>query len=155
MTAVLTVPGDMPLTSNAPEEVTMAPTPLEPVTMACTRPEDAFTTGMLKPGALDHGLVAAVAVTVGTLDRLNTVESVTGIVPPDVATITNGALLSVTVPLLSEGMLLSTTVQLLDAIAVTSWPPEVVTGPTAEEVPMMLTPGVLLKVTIPLVREPI
>ena len=31
----------------------------------CTSPEDADTMGMLKPGALDHGFVAAVAVTVG------------------------------------------------------------------------------------------
>ena len=86
---------------------------------ACTKPDDALTT-------------------VGLDDRLNTVESVTGIVPPDVATITKGALESVTVPdvivvavlttvqlLLGETMpllrlvgLLSTTVGLLDSVTV-------------------------------------
>ncbi len=44
-----------------------------------------MTTGMLNPGAEDQGLVAAVAVIVPEV-------TATGIVPPDDATITNGAL---------------------------------------------------------------
>ncbi len=40
------------------------------VPLICTRPDDTLTTGMLKPGADDHGLVAAVAVTLIWLLRL-------------------------------------------------------------------------------------
>ena len=35
-----------------------------------TKPEEALTMGTLNPGALDHGLVAAVAVTVCTLESV-------------------------------------------------------------------------------------
>lgn len=72
----------------------------------------------MKPGAEDHGFVAAVAVTVGTEDRLNTVERVTGIVPPDEATITSGADESVTVPELSDVALLKVIVPDVMVVAV-------------------------------------
>lgn len=122
-------------------------------------PLEALTMGTLKPGALLHGLVAAVAVTVGTDDRLNTVESVTGIVPPDDATITSGALLSVTMPLESDVGLLSTTVGLLDSV---NTPLETFTVGALEKVTMPLlrlvgddstTVGLLLSVTVPLDSE--
>jgi len=128
-----------------PEEVLSTVT----VPLICTNPLETLTTGMLKPGALLHGLVAAVAVTVGTDDRLNTVESVTGIVPPDEATITNGALLRVTVPLDSEGMLLSTTVQLLLG---ETMPDEIAMAEDSVTVPLE-SDVALLSVTVPLLSE--
>jgi hypothetical protein len=56
----------VPLICTSPEEaLTTVGVPL-----IWTRPDEAETNGMLKLGALDHGFVAAVAVTVGTDDRV-------------------------------------------------------------------------------------
>lgn len=66
---------------------------------ACTKPDDAETTvGFEESVIVPDVMVVADAVTVGVLDRLNTVERVTGIVPPDDATMTSGVELSVNVP---------------------------------------------------------
>lgn len=93
------------VTPRPPEVVTGAtpddvPTRLTSgVPLIWSKPLDALTNGMLNPGALLHGLVAAVAVTVWTLLSV-TVPDVRALraVPPDEATMTSGALDSVTVP---------------------------------------------------------
>ena len=98
--------------------VTVPAIVMGPDVRVCTNPLDALTIGTLNEGADDHGFVAAVAVTVGTDDRLNTVERVTGIVPPDDATMTKGALESVTVPELSDVALLRVIVPDVIVVAV-------------------------------------
>lgn len=98
----------------------------------CTKPDDALTT-------------------VGLLDRLKTVESVTGIVPPDVATITSGADERVTVPLESDVALLRVMTP-LDTFTVGAL--EKVTMPLLRLVGLLSTTvGLLLSVTVPLLSE--
>ena len=43
---------------------------LTAMALTCTSPDETLTIGTLNPGALDHGFVAAVAVTVGTLESV-------------------------------------------------------------------------------------
>lgn len=117
----LNVPPDVATTTSG--ALVSCTRPLDAETMVavpeiCTNPDDTLTIGRLKLGALDHGFVAAVVVTVGTLDRLNTVERVTGIVPPDEATMTKGAELSVTVPELSDVALLKVNVWTLLSVTI-------------------------------------
>lgn len=107
------------VTGATPEEV---PTRLTSgVPLICNRPDDALTKGTLKDGALDHGFVPAVAVTVCTLLRVT--------IPLDSA-VADDRLTAVLPP--------------APARIVTPRPPEVVTGAIPDEVPTMLTRGVPL-----------
>lgn len=77
------------ITWSEPPELTRAPTPLEPVTMACTSPDDAETT-------VGVPLICTSPEDADTMTSVPVVPTVN--VPPDVATTTSGAELSVTVP---------------------------------------------------------
>ena len=94
---------------NMPYEEVTGPNPAAEIVgwIDCTVPDDAEkNVCTLESVTVPDVIVVAEAVTVGTDDRLKTVESVTGMVPPDVATMTKGAELSVTVPELSDVALL-------------------------------------------------
>lgn len=140
------------------------------LTTVATVPDDALTTGTLKPGALLHGLVAAVAVIVWTDDSVTIpLDSppLIWISPDDAETngmLNPGALLHglVAAVAVTVGTELRVTMPLDRAVAelrltvvepaapariVTPRPPDVVTGAIPDEVPTRLNCGVLLMLT--------
>lgn len=122
---------------NAPED---APTTVT-FPLIWTRPDDA-------------------EMTVGLDDRLNTVESVTGIVPPDVATMTKGADESVTVPEVklpiwwpADDAAITVGIPLIctspdEALRIVTVP-AIVTVPEVIVVAVLLTVGAELRVNVP------
>jgi hypothetical protein len=130
----VTVPDETATSDVPPDEATMT----SGAEVRAIRPDEAETIGMLNPGAELHGLVAAVAVTVWTDDSVTVPDdSAVRNVPPDVATMTSGALLRLT----------SVDAEIVPARIVTPNPPEVVTGAMPEDVPTRLNIGVLLRLT--------